>query len=83
VADRDDIDKAVRLGVKLAHGPLMLLDYIGADTTLAIAEVLQRELNEKFQPHPGLKLMVRANLLGRKLGGASTTGHKGRVAVGV
>ena len=68
VADRDDIDRAVRLGLNWPMGPLMLLDYIGADTTLAIAEVLQRELNQKFQPHPGLKLMVRANLLGRKTG---------------
>jgi len=46
----------------------MLLDYIGADTTLAIAEVLQKEIDEKFHPHPGLKQMVKANLLGRKSG---------------
>ncbi|MBS7608444.1 3-hydroxyacyl-CoA dehydrogenase family protein [Candidatus Bathyarchaeota archaeon] len=68
VADRDDIDKAIRLGLNWPMGPLMLLDYIGADTTLAIAEVLQREISQKFQPHPGLKIMVRANLLGRKTG---------------
>jgi len=53
VADRDDIDKAVRLGVKLAHGPLMLLDYIGADTTLAIAEVPRGSLTKSFSPIPG------------------------------
>jgi len=68
VADRDDIDKAIKLGLNWPMGPLMLLDYIGADTTLAIAEVLQREIDQKFQPHPGLKVMVRANLLGRKTG---------------
>ena len=68
VADRDDIDKAIKLGLNWPMGPLMLLDYIGADTTLAIAEVLQKELSEKFHPHPELKRMVKAQLLGRKTG---------------
>jgi 3-hydroxybutyryl-CoA dehydrogenase len=68
VASKEDIDKAIKLGLNWPMGPLMLLDYIGADTTLAIAEVLQRELDEKFHPHPGLKQMVKANLLGRKTG---------------
>jgi len=68
VADRDDIDKAIKLGLNWPMGPLMLLDYIGADTTLAIAEVLQKELSEKFHPHPELKQMVKAQLLGRKTG---------------
>jgi 3-hydroxybutyryl-CoA dehydrogenase len=68
VADRDDIDKAIKLGLNWPMGPLMLLDYIGADTTLSIAEVLQNELSEKFHPHPELKQMVKAQLLGRKTG---------------
>jgi len=68
VADRDDIDKAIRLGLNWPMGPLMLLDYIGADTTLFIAEVLEREIDEKFHPHHGLKQMVKANMLGRKTG---------------
>lgn len=68
VADRDDIDKAVKLGLNWPMGPLMLLDYIGADTTLAIAEVLTKELDPKFQPCPGLRQMVKAQLLGKKTG---------------
>jgi len=68
VADRDDIDKAIKLGLNWPNGPLMLVDYIGADTTLAIAEVLQKELDPKFHPHNGLKQMVKAQLLGRKTG---------------
>ncbi len=68
VAERDDIDKAIKLGLNWPMGPLMLLDYIGADTTLAIADVLQKELDPKFHPHTGLKQMVRAKLLGRKTG---------------
>jgi len=68
VADRDDIDKAIRLGLNWPMGPLMLLDYIGSDTTLAIAEVLTKELDPKFHPSTGLKQMVKAQLLGRKAG---------------
>jgi 3-hydroxybutyryl-CoA dehydrogenase len=68
IADRDEIDKAVKLGLNWPIGPLMLLDYIGADTTLAIMEVLEKELDPKFHPSPGLKQMVKAQLLGRKTG---------------
>jgi 3-hydroxybutyryl-CoA dehydrogenase len=68
VADRDDIDKAVMLGLNWPMGPLRLLDYIGADTTLAIGDVLTREVDPKFHVTPGLKEMVRAKLLGRKTG---------------
>jgi 3-hydroxybutyryl-CoA dehydrogenase len=68
VADRDDIDKAIKLGLNWPMGPLMLLDYIGSDTTLAIAEVLTRELDPKFHPATALKQMAKAQLLGRKTG---------------
>jgi len=68
IAERDDIDKAIKLGLNWPMGPLMLLDYVGADTTLAIAEVLQNELDEKFHPHNGLRQMVKAQMLGRKTG---------------
>jgi 3-hydroxybutyryl-CoA dehydrogenase len=68
IADRDDIDKAIKLGLNWPMGPLMLLDYIGSDTILAIAEVLTRELDPKFHPTNGLKQMAKAQLLGRKTG---------------
>jgi 3-hydroxybutyryl-CoA dehydrogenase len=68
VADRDDIDKAIRLGLNWPMGPLMLLDYVGLDTVFAIAEVLTRELDPKYHPNIGLRQMVRAQLLGRKTG---------------
>ena len=68
VADRDDIDKAVKLGLNWPMGPLMLLDYIGIDTTLAIAEVLEKELDPKFHASLGLKQMVKAQMFGRKTG---------------
>jgi 3-hydroxybutyryl-CoA dehydrogenase len=68
IAERDDIDKAIKLGLNWPMGPLMLLDYIGSDTTLAIADVLTKELDPKFHPSTGLKQMVKAQLLGRKTG---------------
>lgn len=68
IADRDDIDKAIKLGLNWPMGPLMLLDYIGSDTTLAIADVLTKELDPKFHPTTGLKQMAKAQLLGRKTG---------------
>jgi 3-hydroxybutyryl-CoA dehydrogenase len=68
VASRDDIDKAIKLGLNWPMGPLMLLDYIGSDTTLAIADVLTKELDPKFHASTGLKQIVKAQLLGRKTG---------------
>ena len=68
IADRDDIDKAVKLGLNWPMDPLMLLDHIGSDTTLAIAEVLAKELDPKFHPTTGLKQIAKAQLLGRKTG---------------
>jgi 3-hydroxyacyl-CoA dehydrogenase len=68
IADRDDIDKAITLGLNWPMGPLKLLDYLGLDTTLSIAEVLQKELDPKYRPCPLLRQMTRAGLLGRKTG---------------
>ncbi len=68
VATPEDIDKAIKLGLNWPMGPLTLLDYLGLDTTLAIAEELQKDLDPKFHPNPLLRQMVRAGLLGRKTG---------------
>jgi len=68
IADPEDIDKAIKLGLNWPMGPLTLLDYLGVDTTLYIAEVLQNDLNPKYSPCPLLRQMVRAGLLGRKTG---------------
>jgi 3-hydroxybutyryl-CoA dehydrogenase len=69
IADPEDIDKAIRLGLNWPMGPLKLLDYVGLDTTLSIIEVFQKELGDpKYRPCPLLKQMIRAGLLGRKTG---------------
>jgi len=68
IAGRDDIDKAIKLGLNWPMGPLMLTDYIGSDTILEIANVLVKGIDTKFHPCPGLQQMVNARLLGRKTG---------------
>ena len=69
VADPEDIDKAVKLGLNWPMGPLQLHDYVGLDTTLNIAHVFMGEFEDsKYRPSPLLKQMVRAGLLGRKSG---------------
>ena len=69
VADPNEIDEAVRLGLNWPMGPLRLLDYVGLDTSLAMMKVFQKELGDvKFQPCPLLEQMVKAGLLGRKSG---------------
>ena len=68
VASPEDIDKAVKLGLNWPMGPLTLLDYVGLDTTLAINEVMSKDIDPKFQAHPLLRQMVRAGLWGRKTG---------------
>lgn len=69
VADPEDIDKAIRLGLNWPMGPLRLLDYVGLDTTLNISEVFMSEFEDsKYRPSPLIRQMVRAGLLGRKSG---------------
>ena len=69
VADPEDIDKAITLGLNWPMGPLKLLDYVGLDTTLNISEVFMEEFQDgKYRPSPLLRQMVRAGWLGRKSG---------------
>jgi 3-hydroxybutyryl-CoA dehydrogenase len=69
VATKEEIDSAMKMGANHPMGPLELGDLIGLDVCLAIMEVLYNEFGDtKYRPHPLLKKMVRANLLGRKTG---------------
>jgi len=69
VADPEDVDKAIRLGLNWPMGPLQLLDYVGLDTTLNITQVFMQEFQDsKYRAAPLLREMVRAGLLGRKSG---------------
>jgi 3-hydroxybutyryl-CoA dehydrogenase len=65
----EDIDAGARLGLNHPMGPLELADLIGLDTTLFIAEVLQREFGDpKYRPATILKNLVAAGWYGKKSG---------------
>lgn len=69
IASAEDIDKAMKLGANHPIGPLELGDLVGNDVCLAIMEVLYKEFGDsKYRPHPLLRKMVRAKMLGRKTG---------------
>jgi 3-hydroxybutyryl-CoA dehydrogenase len=69
VGSVEDIDKAMQLGCGYPMGPFTLLDFVGLDTTLYIAEIMFDEYREKrFAPPALLKQMVLAGRLGRKSG---------------
>ncbi len=69
IASAEDIDQCMKLGANHPMGPLALADLIGNDVNLAIMEVLYNEFGDpKYRPHPLLRKMVRAGLLGRKSG---------------
>ena len=69
VADPEDIDKAVKLGLNWPMGPLTLLDYVGLDTTFNITQVFMSEFQDsKYRASPLLRELVRAGMLGRKSG---------------
>ena len=69
MATREDIDTAMKLGCGYPMGPFTLLDYIGLDTTLWIAEAFYEEYKEPlYAPPPLLRRMVISGMLGRKSG---------------
>jgi 3-hydroxybutyryl-CoA dehydrogenase len=69
VATREDIDAGIQLGLGHPMGPLTLLDLIGLDTALHVANVLYEEFKHPdFAPPTLLRRMVAAGHLGRKSG---------------
>ncbi len=69
IASKEDIDKAVNLGLNHPMGPLALADLVGIDTLLHILERLHTGFgDDKYRPSPVLRNMVYSNRLGRKSG---------------
>jgi len=69
LASLEDIDAAMKLGCGYPMGPFTLLDLVGLDTAMYVAEVMFEEFREpRYAPPPLLKRMVVAGQLGRKTG---------------
>jgi 3-hydroxybutyryl-CoA dehydrogenase len=69
VADRDDIDTAMKGGCNFPMGPLELLDLVGLDTSLSILQALYDEYEDhNYDPAPLLARMIGDGKLGRKSG---------------
>ncbi len=69
VATPEAVDGIMKLGMNHPMGPLVLADFIGLDTCLAILRVLHQGLgDDKYRPCPLLVQMVDAGWHGRKTG---------------
>ena len=69
VATTADLDRAMQLGAGHPMGPLTLLDYIGLDTVVRIAEIMFDAYREpRYAAPPLLQRMVMAGFHGRKNG---------------
>jgi 3-hydroxybutyryl-CoA dehydrogenase len=68
-ASTADIDRAMQLGCGHPMGPLSLMDYIGLDTVMRIADIMVDAYGEdRYQAPPLLRQMVSAGHHGRKTG---------------
>jgi len=68
VADPEDIDKAIKLGLNWPMGPLELSDYIGLDTVLAMSRVVLKATKKRARGTSLLRKMIKSGSLGRKTG---------------
>src|SRR5207245_3572273 len=65
----DQIDAAMKAGANYPMGPFTLLDFVGLDTTKAIADIMFDEYPEKrFAAPPTLRKVVSAGFYGQKSG---------------
>lgn len=70
VATKEDIDKAIKLGLNYPMGPFELMDFTGIDICKYVADYFYQELNKelKWASPTTLKNQVRSGHLGRKTG---------------
>lgn len=68
VASPEDIDKACRLGLGHAMGPLETADWSGLDVAYAISQSLQEHLGDRFRTTATHHNLVHAGYVGRKAG---------------
>jgi 3-hydroxybutyryl-CoA dehydrogenase len=69
VATAKDVDNGMKLGCGHPMGPLELLDFVGLDTTLYIADIMFHEFKDiRYAAPPLLRRMVAAGHHGKKSG---------------
>ncbi|HPF60660.1 MAG: 3-hydroxyacyl-CoA dehydrogenase family protein [Gemmatimonadetes bacterium] len=65
----EDLDAAMHLGAGHPMGPFTLLDFVGLDTVVRIADIMFDQFREpRYAPPPLLRRMVAAGYHGRKNG---------------
>jgi 3-hydroxybutyryl-CoA dehydrogenase len=68
-ASPEDVDRALVNGASWPMGPFALIDLIGVDVHVHVAEALWQAFREpRFAPPPRLRRMLEAGTLGRKSG---------------
>jgi 3-hydroxybutyryl-CoA dehydrogenase len=70
VASKEDIDKAIKLGLNYPMGPFELMDFTGIDICKYVADYFYLELNkeQKWSVPTVMKNQVRSGFVGRKSG---------------
>ncbi|MCA1988044.1 MAG: 3-hydroxybutyryl-CoA dehydrogenase [Desulfarculus sp.] len=70
VATKEDIDKAIKLGLNYPMGPFELMDFTGIDICKYVADYFYLELNkeQKWAVPTVMKNQVRSGFVGRKSG---------------
>lgn len=67
LASKEDLDKALEMGLGYPMGPLKLIDLMGLDEHLRITSVLYEQLaDQRFAPPPILRKMAHGGKLGRR-----------------
>jgi len=69
LATKEEIDTTMKLGFNHPMGPFTLMDFVGLDTLLFIADAMYAEFKDaRYAAPPLLRRMVLAGLWGRKSG---------------
>lgn len=69
VATKEEIDRAAQLGMGLPMGPLALMDNLGLDLCLKVADIIYNEYkDERYNAAETIRRLVKENKLGVKSG---------------